>query len=172
MTPLGEWLSKFVPVKIWLILRTIKNLLNAGSQGTGAYSKEDGPVVSGGSFKPPQEFLGGLKGSLVKNEVEGILEKASAEPETGMSHFQAATWTAFCTIATAAVAAVDWSKLFSAPKEFIVGLFAAFLYAWSVYLSTPGRTKVDIGSNRKIAETAKTYSSVKVEVPLPPPDVK
>lgn len=168
MTPLGTWLSKFVPVKVWLILKTVKNLLNAGSQATGAYSVEDGVSTMGGSFRPPQAFMGGLKGSLVKSEVEGILEKASAEPETGGSHSQAALFAAAASILAAAIQGVDFSLLFSHPRQFASLLFTAFVVAWANYLSKPDRTVVDIGSNRKIAEAAKTFSSLKVVVPIDP----
>lgn len=152
MTPLGTWLSKFVPVKVWLVLKVLKNLLNAGSEATGAYNKEAGPQM----FMPPQAFLGGLKGKLVKDQVEGIIEKVEAgNVETGMSHSQAALFAAAASIFAAAIQGVDFSLLFSNPRQFAGLLFTACVVAWANYLNEPNRSKVDIGSNKKVADAVK-----------------
>lgn len=146
MTPLGTWLSKFVPPKVWVVLGILKKLLNAGSTATGAYSQSDSPNL-------PQPLLGGLKGSLVKHEVQGILEKA-ANPtlEAGMSHTQAAILSALAAIFAAAIQGLDFSLLFSHPKAFASSLFTALVVAWAAYLKEPNRAKVDLGSNRRVAE--------------------
>jgi len=143
MTPLGLWLSRFVPPKLWIVLRTLKNFLNAGSEATGAYSRDQGPNL-------PQPFLGGLKGAIVKNEVLDIVEKASNPTvEKGMSNTQAAILSAVSAILVSAIQGVDFSLLFSNPRVFASTFFTALVVAWAAYLKEPNRAKVDIGSLKR-----------------------
>jgi len=150
MTPLGIWLSKFIPPKAWLILKALKNLLNAGSQATGAYSKTGAPTF-------PQPLLSGLKGNLLKGQVESVLERALDKPEpphieSGMSHLQAAILSAGAAILSAAIQGLDFSLIFTNPKQFGSALFTALVVAWAAYLKEPNRSKVDVGSNKLISQ--------------------
>lgn len=162
--PLTPWIKKFIPAKILNILTLITNALVKGRDLTGAYDIQDGPQIA------PQGFLGGLKGDFVKKQTLDVLEKAAAgddKVEKGMSHWQAALFTAASTILIGAVQGLDFSTLFSHPRDFVGSLLTAVVVQWGVYLSEPNRSKIDIGSNGKVARAAELHDVITVNAEIP-----